>query len=118
MVRQREKEEGRMQCFMKKEDKSLIDEEHVETTYFDNSVSLPHLPPFLSHLSQSCFSRILCNLKALPHVTISSTISSTMVFNVAKIASARASSTAAWNAHDKKQTPDTNCSITNQLLAD
>ena len=31
-------------------------------------------------------------LKALPHVTISSTISST-VFNVAKIASARASST-------------------------
>ena len=25
---------------------------------------------------------------------------------------------AAWNAHDKRQTPDTNCSITNQLLAD
>ena len=37
---------------------------------------------------------IMC-LKALPHVTISSTISSTstMDFNVAKIASARASST-------------------------
>ena len=32
-------------------------------------------------------------LKALPHVRISSTISSTMVFNVAKIASARASLT-------------------------
>ena len=41
-----QKEGGRMQCFMKKEDKSLIDVEHVETTYFDNSVSLPHLPPF------------------------------------------------------------------------
>ena len=25
-----------MQCFMKKEDKSLIDVQHVETTYFDN----------------------------------------------------------------------------------
>ena len=25
---------------------------------------------------------------------------------------------AAWNTHDKRQTPDTNCSITNQLLAD
>ena len=25
---------------------------------------------------------------------------------------------AAWNAHDKRQTPDTNCSITDQLLAD
>ena len=25
---------------------------------------------------------------------------------------------AAWNAHDKWETPDTNCSITNQLLAD
>ena len=25
---------------------------------------------------------------------------------------------AAWNAHDKRQTPYTNCSITNQLLAD
>ena len=33
------------------------------------------------------------DFKALPHVTISSPISSTMVFNVAKIASARASST-------------------------
>ena len=46
------------------------------------------------------FSDCVCRLKttltfvkALPHVTISSTISSTMVFNVAKIASARASST-------------------------
>ena len=25
---------------------------------------------------------------------------------------------ATWNAQDKRQTPDTNCSITNQLLAD
>ena len=24
---------------------------------------------------------------------------------------------AAWNVHDKRQTPDTNCSITDQLLA-
>ena len=32
MDRKREKEGGRMQCFMKKEDQSLIDVEHVETT--------------------------------------------------------------------------------------
>ena len=32
MGRKREKEGRRMQCFMKKEDKSLIDVEHVETT--------------------------------------------------------------------------------------
>ena len=30
--RKRDKKEGRMQCFMKKKDKSLIDVEHVETT--------------------------------------------------------------------------------------
>ena len=30
--RERETEEGRMQCFMKKEDKSLTDLEHVKTT--------------------------------------------------------------------------------------
>ena len=32
MDRKRVKEGGRMQCFMKKEDKSLIDVENVETT--------------------------------------------------------------------------------------
>ena len=32
MDRKREKEGGRMQCFMKKENKSLIDVENVETT--------------------------------------------------------------------------------------
>ena len=32
MDRKREKEEGRMQCFLKKEGESLIDVEHVETT--------------------------------------------------------------------------------------
>ena len=32
MDRKREKEGGRMQCFMKKEDKSLIDVDNVETT--------------------------------------------------------------------------------------
>ena len=32
----RRTERGRMQCFMKKEDKSLIDAENVETTYLDN----------------------------------------------------------------------------------
>ena len=32
MDRKREKGGGRMQCFMKKEDKSLIDVENVETT--------------------------------------------------------------------------------------
>ena len=30
--RKREKEGGRMQCFMKKKDKSLLDVENVETT--------------------------------------------------------------------------------------
>ena len=32
MGRKREKEVGRMQCFLKKEDKSLTEVEHVETT--------------------------------------------------------------------------------------
>ena len=32
MDRKREKEGGRLQCLMKKEDKSLIDVENVETT--------------------------------------------------------------------------------------
>ena len=32
MYRKREKEGGRTQCFMKKEDKGLIDVENVETT--------------------------------------------------------------------------------------
>ena len=32
MDRKREKEEGNMQCFMKKEDTSLIDVDNVETT--------------------------------------------------------------------------------------
>ena len=49
-----------MQCFMKKEDKSLVDVENV----------LPHIgllfAAVLSHPSQSCFSRILCNLLHLP----------------------------------------------------
>ena len=30
----------------------------------------------------------------------------------------RSTVASAWNAHDKRQTPDTNCSITHQLLAD
>ena len=36
MDRKREKEGGRMQCFMKKEDKNLIDVENVETMYRRN----------------------------------------------------------------------------------
>ena len=32
MDRKREKEGGRMQCFMKKEDENVIDVQHVETT--------------------------------------------------------------------------------------
>ena len=32
IAREIEKERGRMQCFVKKEDKSLIDVENVETT--------------------------------------------------------------------------------------
>ena len=38
---------GRMQCFMKKEDKRLIDVEHVETTYFDNCAFFAALASFL-----------------------------------------------------------------------
>ena len=51
-----------MQCFMKKEDKSLIDVENVETTYFDNCAFFAALASFLLvlfHPSQSCFYRIL-----------------------------------------------------------
>ena len=55
-----------MQCFLKKEDKSPIDVENVETTYFELHVlSSQHGPPFatvLFHPSQSCFSRIMCHL--------------------------------------------------------
>ena len=36
-----------MQCFMKKEDKSLKDLENVETTYFDNCAFLAALTSFL-----------------------------------------------------------------------
>ena len=32
-----------MQCFMKKEDNSLLDVENVETNYFDNSAFLTAL---------------------------------------------------------------------------
>ena len=58
-----------MQCFMEMEDKSLIDVKNVETTYFDNCAFLAiglFLLQFLSNPSQSCFSRIMCNLLHLP----------------------------------------------------
>ena len=58
-----------MQCFMKKEDKSMIDVDNVKTTYFNNCVFFAALASFLlvlSHPSQSCLSRILCNLLHLP----------------------------------------------------
>ena len=58
-----------MQRFMKKEDKSVIYVDNVETTYFDNCVFFAALASFLlvlSHPSQTCFSRILCNLLHLP----------------------------------------------------
>ena len=42
-----QKEGGRMQCFMKTEDKSLIDVENVETTYFDNCAFFAVLASFL-----------------------------------------------------------------------
>ena len=57
--------EKRMQCFMETEDKSPTDVENVETTYFDNCFLCcigPIFAAVLSHSSQSCFSRILCNL--------------------------------------------------------
>ena len=45
-----------MQCFMKKEDKSLIDVENVEATYFDNyaffaALAYVLLQFYLIHLS-------------------------------------------------------------------
>ena len=59
-----------MQCFMKKEDRSLIDVDNVETIYFDNGAFFAALASFLlqffSPPSQSCYSRILCNLLHLP----------------------------------------------------
>ena len=36
-----------MQCFMKKDDKSLIDVEHAETTYLDNCAFFAALDSFL-----------------------------------------------------------------------
>ena len=42
-----------MQCFMKKEDKSLIDVENVETTYFDNCAFFAALASFLLVLFHS-----------------------------------------------------------------
>ena len=47
MDRRREKEGRRMQCFMKKDDESLIDVENVETTYFDNCAFFAALAFFL-----------------------------------------------------------------------
>ena len=44
-----------MQCFMKKEDKSLIDVDNVETSYFDNCVSFGLL--FASFVSSMILSR-------------------------------------------------------------
>ena len=55
-----------MQCFMEKEDKSLINVEPVETTYFDNCAFFAAFALFFAHPSQSCFSCILCNLLHLP----------------------------------------------------
>ena len=53
MDRKREKEGGRMQCFMKKEDKSLIDVENVETIQAEGA-AIPqmsfHLDIFLLFL--------------------------------------------------------------------
>ena len=62
MDRNRE-EGGGTQCFLKKEDKSLIVVEHVETTVTVliptkfNVLSLPHWTSFLLH---SCF--LVCSL--------------------------------------------------------
>ena len=40
-----------MQCFMKKEDTSLIDADNVETTYFDNCAFFAALASFLLQFS-------------------------------------------------------------------
>ena len=46
MDRKKENGGGRMQCFMKKEDESLIDVENVGTTYFDNRAFFAALASF------------------------------------------------------------------------
>ena len=58
----REIEGGRMQCFMKKEDKSLIYiyyVENVETTYFDNCPFFAALAYFLLHFCLIYLSLVL-----------------------------------------------------------
>ena len=47
MDRKRKHEGGSMQCFMKKEDKSLIDVKNIETTYFDNYAFFAAMASFL-----------------------------------------------------------------------
>ena len=47
MDRNREIEGETIQCFMKKEDKSLINVDNVETTYFDNCAFFAVLGSFL-----------------------------------------------------------------------
>ena len=51
--RKRETQGGRMQCFMKKKDNSLIDVENLETTYFDNAAFFAALASLLLHFVSS-----------------------------------------------------------------
>ena len=52
------KREGRMQCLMKKEDKSLIDLEHVETTgeRWCTFIGIKHISPafmYINHINHT-----------------------------------------------------------------
>ena len=65
MDRKREKEGVMVQCFMKKEDKSLIDVENVETTYMRKVLSSEltnTIEQFIVyvHRNEAHFTYILC----------------------------------------------------------
>ena len=81
---QNERERGRgMQCFMKKEDKSLIDVEHVETTgercchlswwtplnsSFCTFIGMKHMPPTFMYIIPMCL-RLITFTKTLPQMS-------------------------------------------------
>ena len=62
MNRKREKGGGRVQCFMKMGDTSLIDVDNIETSFFNNTVlSSLHWPPFCYSAATSIAVLLLSN---------------------------------------------------------
>ena len=62
MDRKREKDGGRVQCFMKMEDTSLIDINNIETSYFNTTVlSSLHRPPCCYSVVKSISVLLLSN---------------------------------------------------------